>query len=97
MGIPRLLGHLQTFAVPKILGCKTSGCNEHQTHQNIIIDGPSLAFYIYYRILAHRSSSTNPVDAVPSYDELGQATLIFLDELRRHGAVMYDEISISLW
>lgn len=94
MGIPRMFGHLQTFAVPKILGCKTSGCRAHQNRQNIIIDGPSLAFYINYRILAQRSSSTNPLDAIPSYTELGMATLAFLDELRRHGAVMYNMISI---
>lgn len=90
MGIPRMFGHLQPLAVPQTLGCKTSGCSEHQNGQNIIIDGPSLAFYINYRILAQRSSSTNPFDAIPSYTELGKATLAFLDELRKHGAGMYD-------
>ena len=85
-----MFGHLQTLAVPKILGCKTSGCSEHQNRQNIIIDGPSLAFYINYRILAQRATSTIPLDAIPSYIELEKATLAFLDELQKHGASMYD-------
>lgn len=89
MGIPRMFGHLSTLAVPQTLGCKTNGCSEHQNRQNIIIDGPSLAFYINYRVLAQRSSSTNSLDAIPSCTELGKATLAFLDELRRYGAVMY--------
>jgi hypothetical protein len=95
MGILRLFSHVQTLAVSKTLGCKTSGCEVHQLGQNIIIDGPSLAFYIYYRKVATRSPGTNPIDAIPSYHEIGEATLVFLRELRRHGAVMYDIFLIS--
>ena len=96
MGIPRMFSHLQTLAVPQTLGCKTSGCGEHLNLQNIIIDGPSLAFYINYRILAQRSSSINSLDAIPSYIELGLATIAFLNELRSYGAVMYDIIRFHL-
>ena len=92
MGIPRMFGHIQSLAIPRTLGCQTNDCDEHPTRQNISIDGPSLAFYINYRILAYRSPSTSPVDAVPSYSELGNATIIFLDELRRQGALMYDDV-----
>lgn len=90
MGIPRMFSHLQSLAVPKTLGCKTDGCTEHPFGPTIIIDGPSLAFYVNYRILAHRSPSTNPIDAVPSYNELGKATLAFLDEFQQHGLTMYE-------
>lgn len=94
MGILRLFSHLHTLAIPRTLGCKTSGCDEHRIRPKIIIDGPSLAFYINYRILAQRPSSMNPIDAIPSYTELGKATLAFLEELQRHGALMYDTILI---
>lgn len=97
MGIPRLMSHLQPYAVPTVLGCKEENCREHPTLQNIIIDGPSLAFYIYHRILSHRTDSRNPIDIIPSYNEIGQTTLNFLDELRCHGMVMYEDSSACLY
>lgn len=89
MGIPRLISHLEPYAVSTVLGCKTAKCNEHQRLERAIIDGPSLVYHVYHRILAHKSPSKNHIDAVPSYEELGKAILVFLDELENHGLAMY--------
>ncbi len=94
MGIPRLTSHIQPYLIPTVLGCSTSNSKSHPNSQNgpekLIIDGPGLAYYLYYRLLAHKPDSLNSLDAVPSYDELGKATLIFLDELQAHHVTMYD-------
>ena len=86
MGIPRLTSHIQPYLIPTALGCNTPGCDEHVNPQKepkkLIIDGPGLAYHLYYRLLAHRPYSSNTLDSVPSYDDLGKAALIFLDELQ---------------
>lgn len=51
-----------------------------------IIDGPSLAYHILYKLLAHKSPILNVLDATPSYKELGEGFIAFLDELQSHGA-----------
>lgn len=67
----------------------------------IVIDGPGMAYYIYSRVLAYKSSliesidNVPSIDVIPSYNELGKATLFFLDELRSRGAVMYNLIALS--
>lgn len=88
MGIPRLAKQLHAFSEFSALGCKTNGCEEHPCNKKIIIDGPSLAYHIYRCGLAVSPSSIGIVDAIPSYDGLGQATLAFLDELQCHGATV---------
>lgn len=89
MGIPRLRRHLEPFAESIVLGCTTTNCKEHSTKQVIIIDGPSLAYHIYYRVFAHKPAYLGSIDAIPSYTELGEAFLIFLDELIRCGIKVY--------
>lgn len=94
MGIPRLTSHIQPYLIPTVLGCSTPDCKNHPNFQKapekLIIDGPGLAYYLYYRLLAHKPYSLDGLDAVPSYDELGRAILIFLDELQDHHVIMYD-------
>lgn len=89
MGIPRLKKLVQPYAKSTVLGCKTPGCEEHPDSNQVIIDGPSLAYHIYYRLLAHKDSDLCPMDAVPSYKDIGTGILIFLDELQRHRVLMY--------
>ena len=94
MGIHRLTSHVQPFLVPTVLGCSTSDCKRHLSPQNestkLIIDGPGLAYYLYYRLLAHKYPQLNGLDGIPSYDELGRAMIIFLEELQRHHVKMYE-------
>lgn len=71
MGIPRLIAYLEPYATPAEL----SGCK-------VIIDGPGLAYHIYYRLLASKSRADNAIYGAPSYAELGESAVFFLDELQ---------------
>ena len=90
MGIPRLRGHLLPYVDPTILGCKTNHCHKHVKTKNFVIDGPSLAFHIYYKVLALKGAVDCSLDAVPTCSELGKATITFLDQLQQYGGVMYN-------
>ena len=86
MGIPRLASHLSPFATEKTLGCSIANCTKHRASRQciVVIDGPGLAYHVYHRLLAHQSSTLNALEAQPSYEELGKAAVLYLDELSRH-------------
>ena len=91
MGIPRLISHLQPYAITTIIGCKQPDCPQHQrrsSERNITIDGPGLAYHVYYRLLAYKPTLLNAYDAAPSYAATGTAVLGFLDELQFYGFTM---------
>ncbi|KAL8627941.1 hypothetical protein Q9189_006355 [Teloschistes chrysophthalmus] len=50
-----------------------------------IVDGPGLAYHICYRLCANRSGSINPLDAIPTYRDIGRHVIIFLDALEAYG------------
>jgi len=92
MGIPRLTSHLQPYATSTILGCRTRDCSYHrrdQEERKIVVDGPGLAYHIYYKVLSQSSTVLNAYDAAPSSADIGQATTAFLHELELHGLLMY--------
>ena len=93
MGIPHLSQFLEPFAVNRLLGCKTSGCEEHRhkfdNPRHLVIDGPGLAYHIYYKIQGHKDGSLNAIDALPTYTEIGHVFLAFLRELEEYGLTMY--------
>lgn len=86
MGIPGLTVKLQPYAVPATLG--TYHGDATQDTSRVIIDGPSLAYHIYYRLLAYKSASLNALDAAPSCKEVGRGALIFVDALREQNVTM---------
>ena len=92
MGIPHLSQYLAPFAVTKVLGCQTSGCEKHRMRpgvpKNLIIDGPGLAYYVYYKVQGYKSPDWNDLDATPTYTEVGDAFLAFLRELENFGLIM---------
>ena len=92
MGIRRLTSCLEPYSVPVLLGSGNFLDPSHslQIHSNcIIIDGPGLAYHIFYRILAFKPESWNILDALPTYKEIGELTIIFLRELRERGIWLY--------
>ncbi|MCJ1472540.1 hypothetical protein MMC13_001189 [Lambiella insularis] len=90
MGIPRLTSLLQPYFLETVIGCSNKDCQSH-THRSrpFVIDGPGLAYVVYYRLLASKPIYVNAVDAQPSYHEIGQAILIFLQNLTHCGLTMY--------
>ncbi|KAL8938978.1 MAG: hypothetical protein Q9216_003604 [Gyalolechia sp. 2 TL-2023] len=94
MGIPRLAGHLQPFAVSATLGSDPNSIAASDTPEtrhfssNVVIDGPGLAYHVYYKSLAGQSSTLNAYDARPSYRDIGEAFLVYLQEMEAHGLVI---------
>ena len=88
MGLPRFVGQLQHYSISTTLGHKSTHRNENSGDDTVplkfVIDGPALAYHIYYR-LSHRS---NALEALPSYGQIGQATIAFLSELEAHHVQM---------
>ena len=93
MGISHLLPFLEPFAVNRLLGCKSSGCEEHRykfdNPRCLVIDGPGLAYHVYYKIQGHKDGSLNAIDALPTYTEIGDVFLAYLRELEEYGLTMY--------
>ena len=94
MGIPYLLKRLQHYAKPTVLGCTTPDCKTHTLttkakDPRIVIDGPCLAYFVYYRLLAQKSTKLGPLDCQPTYKELGAAVIAFLELLERCKLRMY--------
>ena len=95
MGIPGLSKHLKPYAVSATAGCKTPHCEEHKpahsdSTRDIIIDGPSFAYSIYHRLIIQKPEWLTAVEAMPSYEELGQGAIAFLNEFEDYGLKMYD-------
>lgn len=93
MGIPFLTQLLQPYAVSTILGCKSEQCKSHRIEsersaRSIIIDGPALAYHVYYTILREKPNLLNAFDAIPTYTETEDAFLTYLEELESYGLVM---------
>ncbi|KAL1301783.1 hypothetical protein AAFC00_005979 [Neodothiora populina] len=82
MGIPHLAHHLQPHGT-KVLLPRATKPPEQQT--SVIIDGPSLAYHCYHFCLAKHSNAHNSYEALPSYKELGEAAVSWLDQIEQFG------------
>lgn len=89
MGIPRFAGHLQHYSVSTTLGQKRVHDDDSDTVDppRLVIDGPGLAYHLYYR-LAHGPTSLGASDTLPSYEQIGQAAIVFLSEIEAHHVQM---------
>lgn len=86
MGIPHLAGYLQPFSDRINIGHTLHDPAKGAYYSAIpsskfTVDGPGLAYHIYHRLCANRSESLNPLDAIPSYRDIGRHVIIFLDAL----------------
>lgn len=54
----------------------------------MIVDGPGLCYHIHYKCLAARPEARNALEAAPSYEELGEAAIEWLDGLQKTGATV---------
>jgi hypothetical protein len=77
MGIPHLITFLQPYAEAGFIAGR-----------HVVIDGPGFAYHIYYTCLSARSGAWNPLEAAPSYEELGKACIAWLDGLRENNVEM---------
>ena len=93
MGIPRLSQDLLPYSEQRYLGTALgqSPRTKDRVITSLIIDGPSVVYYIYNKLLAYKTSSTPTLTAqLPSYVEINQALHEFLSEIEDRGVELQD-------
>ena len=95
MGIPKLMQDLLPYAEEIILGCPREELSKLSLPviRNVIIDGPSLVYYIYSRLYPRGGFSGAGIDAQPSYTEINAGAVEFLTTLTSRGVDMFDNHS----
>ncbi|KAF3401864.1 hypothetical protein F1880_009712 [Penicillium rolfsii] len=87
MGIPYLTKHLLPYADSVLLGRGPDDQNLDQTPRvrAVVIDGPSLVYHVYYRLLAGMGPVHDVLDMQPTCNEVSRAVVTCLVELSRRG------------
>ena len=87
MGIPHLSHQLQPHGVKVVLSRTTTTDSAGQF--STIIDGPSLAYHCFHACMSRRSGARNAYEAAPSYRELGEAAVAWLEQIEHYGLRVY--------
>ncbi|EXJ58779.1 hypothetical protein A1O7_06209 [Cladophialophora yegresii CBS 114405] len=86
MGIQRLLHDLLPYAERVVLGVSPRTATGTTDVEALIVDGPSLVYFVYNRLLAyHCLNSLIALAPPPTYAEINQAVLHLLDDLQTQG------------
>ena len=86
MGLPHLMHHLQTYGERVIFHKPVEGGRpDGDTPTQAVIDGPALAYHVYYICLSKRGGARNALEAIPSYHELGRVAVSWLDQIEQYG------------
>lgn len=89
MGITRFTQDLRPYLERCIVGCQAKDDSEIRI-VSLVIDGPSMVYNVYNKLVAYASTAGNPVDlfALPGYAQLNAAVQSFLCDLELCGAKM---------
>jgi len=88
MGIPRLLQDLLPYAERAVLG-NVPADDESLKITCLVIDGPSLVYYVYNKLLAHHVSlSPSSSLAPPSYADINAAVVQVLSDFESYDVDM---------
>lgn len=95
MGIPKLMQDLLPYAEDVVLG---STAAEHvlPVVDKLVIDGPSLVFFVYSRLVKRSKTATVGPDAQPKYTEISSGVVEFLTDLRARDIHMLGSHFFSL-
>lgn len=90
MGIHRLTKHLLPFSEPALLKGQDQN---HSAKGNIgidsvVIDGPSLVYYVFSRLLSWTNPTIDILDVQPSCHEVSVGVMAFLLQLTCAGITM---------
>jgi hypothetical protein len=91
MGIPYLTKHLLPCADSVLLGGSRPDdqkLDETPRVRSVVIDGPSLVYHVYYRLLAWMGPLHDVLDPQPTCNEVSRAVVTGLVELARQGIQM---------
>jgi len=86
MGIPRLMTQVSPYG-ESVTWHK--GDTPPVVKENLIIDGPSFCYFIHHRCLSTKTRARHALEAVPTYPELAEEAIAWLDELETFGFCMY--------
>lgn len=87
MGIRRLRQDVAPYGQHTSLGRRVRGVSAGPV-EKVVIDGPALVYFVYYRLLAFKNINLNLLDAQPSYEEISAGVATFLIELQREDVAM---------
>jgi hypothetical protein len=82
MGIPHLTRHLLPYAENVSLDGRATGSGLPHV-QAVVIDGPSLVYHVYRRLLGWMDPSSDVLDYQPTCDEISRGVSSLLLELTR--------------
>lgn len=80
MGIPHLTRYLLPLSEPVYLG--DSSPPGTKRIKSVVIDGPSLVYHVYFRLLSWTDAHFNALDAQPTCEEVSIGVMIYLFQLR---------------
>jgi len=90
MGIPRLSQDLLPYAEQVSLGGFSANIEAARySVDSLIIDGPSLVYFVFNKLLAYHSQhSVTPATSAPSYSEINEATSHLLSSFQANGVTI---------
>src|SRR4051794_40318818 len=89
MGIPRLSQDLHPYADRVPIG-KLNPSTSTLNIEHLVIDGPSLVYLAYNRLLAYRASRSPVLNGgIPRYSEINHGFQYFLADLEDCGAQIH--------
>ncbi|KAJ5514884.1 Small-subunit processome Utp21 [Penicillium fimorum] len=88
MGIPHLTRHLLPYAENVLLDGREIE-SELPRVEAVVIDGPSLTYHIYRRLLGWMDPSSDVLDYQPTCDEISRGVSSFLLQLTRLGVKIH--------
>ena len=88
MGVSHFTSDLSRQGDPVILGRQSPGDNR-PSMQSVVIDGPGLVYYVYYRILSFQPTAPDPLLLQPTPSEVSDGVVFLLSNLLNNGVEMY--------
>jgi len=84
MGIPHLTRHLLPYAKDALLAGEKQREGDGSI-QLVVIDGPSLVYHVFQRLLSKSKTKLETLDAQPTCDEVSLGVMVYLLQLKLLG------------
>lgn len=88
MGIQSLTKHILPYAETVTLGSSQSKDAAPLSVKSVVIDGPSLVYHVYYRLLAWKDIRCDAIDPQPTCDQVSRGVATCLVDLANRGVEM---------
>ncbi|KAJ5522646.1 hypothetical protein N7513_013219 [Penicillium frequentans] len=89
MGIPSLTKHLSQYTDTVVLSGDSVTLGGPPHIRSVVIDGPSLVYHVYYRLLAWADIAYDALDIQPTCDEVSRGVVSFLLQLKDRGVEIH--------